>query len=213
MLTCATLWLSLLPWLALTPTEPETVTPPARLTPILAPMLAPDDLLLLALLARVCADCSRMSRRAARSTPLVPRMVVLKKVGLSATYRRMASPEQTSRTFKTAWFAKAAKKASIADKELCEAIEEVRKGQADDLGGGVFKKRLNKNQHRSIILAKGGRWWIYQFLFAKKDQANIKESDLENFRRLAKGFGSLEETKIDGLVADGDLVEICNGDS
>ncbi len=27
-------------------------------------------------------------------------------------------------------------------------------GQADDLGGCVFKKRLNDNLHRSIILAK-----------------------------------------------------------
>jgi len=73
-----------------------------------------------------------------------------------------------SRAFKTAWFTKAARKARIKDEDLCEAIEDVRKGQADDLGGGVFKKRLNKNMHRSIILAKGGRYWIYEFLFAKK---------------------------------------------
>ena len=60
-----------------------------------------------------------------------------------------------ARTFKTAWFSKAARKALIADKELCAAIAQVRKGQCDDLGGGVFKKRLDKNRHRSIILAKG----------------------------------------------------------
>jgi hypothetical protein len=65
----------------------------------------------------------------------------------------------------------------VADAELCEAIEEVRKGQADDLAGGVFKKRLNKNMHRSIILAKGGRYWIYEFLFAKKDQANVNDEE------------------------------------
>ena len=57
------------------------------------------------------------------------------------------------RTFKTAWFSKAAGKARIGDDELCEAIQGVMKGQADDLGGGVFKKRLNKNRHRSILLA------------------------------------------------------------
>ena len=62
------------------------------------------------------------------------------------------------RTFKTAWFAKAARKARISDSELCDAIREVMNGQADDLGGGVFKKRLNKNMYRSIILAKGGRY-------------------------------------------------------
>jgi hypothetical protein len=63
---------------------------------------------------------------------------------------------------------KAARKARIKDDELCEANEEVRKGQADDLGGGVFKKRLNKNMHRIIILAKGGRYWIYEFFIAKR---------------------------------------------
>ena len=57
------------------------------------------------------------------------------------------------RAFKTAWFSTAARKAHIADDELCEAIREAMKGQADDLGGGVFKKRLSKNRHRSIILA------------------------------------------------------------
>jgi hypothetical protein len=55
------------------------------------------------------------------------------------------------------------------------------KGQADDLGGGVFKKRLNKNLHRIIILAKGGRFWIYAYLFAKKDRANIEDDELDDF--------------------------------
>ncbi|MGI4806841.1 MAG: type II toxin-antitoxin system RelE/ParE family toxin [Janthinobacterium lividum] len=69
-------------------------------------------------------------------------------------------PDQAQpRTFKTAWFSKAARKALIADKALCDAIEQVRKGQCDDLGGGVFKKRLDKNRQRSIILAKGKRCW------------------------------------------------------
>ena len=63
-------------------------------------------------------------------------------------------PAIAQRVFKTMHFAKTAKKADIKDKELCEAIQVVIKGQADDLGGGVFKKRLNKNLHRSIILAK-----------------------------------------------------------
>ena len=73
-----------------------------------------------------------------------------------------------SRVFKTAWFAKASRKTGISDNQLCIAIAQVMQGQADDLGGGVFKKRLNDNRHRSIILAKGSRYWIYEYLFAKK---------------------------------------------
>lgn len=41
----------------------------------------------------------------------------------------------TGMTSRTAWFAKAARKVHITDKELCEAIKEVMLGQADDLGG------------------------------------------------------------------------------
>jgi hypothetical protein len=116
------------------------------------------------------------------------------------------------RTFKTAWFARAARKARIDDEELCEAIWEAMQGQADDLGGGVFKKRLNKNRHRSIILAKGGRYWLYQYLFAKKDRANISDSELEDFRALAKGIAALDEETIARRIEDRDLVEICDGD-
>lgn len=124
----------------------------------------------------------------------------------------MAGGGETTRTFKTAWFSKAARKARIRDDELCEAIQEVMKGQADDLGGGVFKKRLNKNMHRSIILAKGGRYWIYEYLFAKKDQANIENDELEDFRTLAKSYAILKDEQITKLLEDEDLTEICHGD-
>jgi hypothetical protein len=124
----------------------------------------------------------------------------------------MLDGAQNARTFKTAWFAKAAGKAQIKDSELCEAIREVMKGQADDLGGGVYKKRLNKNMHRSIILAKGGRYWIYEFLFAKKDRANIENDALEDFRILAKSYATLNQEQIARLLADEDLKEICHGD-
>ena len=64
------------------------------------------------------------------------------------------------RAFKTAWFTKAARKAKITDAELCKAIAQVVGGQADDLGGGVYKKRVSDNQYRSIVLARGGSFWV-----------------------------------------------------
>ena len=99
----------------------------------------------------------------------------------------MTDTNTTARIFKTAWFAKAAKKARIRDEELCAALCQVMQGQMDDLGGGVFKKRLNDNRHRSIIIAKGGKYWIYTYLFSKKT----------------------DET-INAQIKNGDLVEICH---
>jgi hypothetical protein len=114
------------------------------------------------------------------------------------------------RVFKTSWFAKAARKAKISDAELCEAIAEVMKGQCDPLGGGVFKKRLNKNMHRSVILAKGERYWVYAYLFAKKDRANIGEDELIEFRKLAKLYAAKTPADIAKEIAAEELVEICN---
>ena len=84
-------------------------------------------------------------------------------------------------------------------------------GQADDLGGGVFKKRLNDNRHRSIILAKGGRYWIYEYLFAKQDRDNIDADELEAFPVLAKNYAELSEVQVTELVKQRFFVEICDG--
>ena len=116
-----------------------------------------------------------------------------------------------ARVFKTAGFSKAAKKARILDDELCDAIEDVARGTSDDLGGGVFKKRLNKNMHRSIILAKGARFWVFEYLFAKKDRDNIDDEELRAFRQLAKVYNQTTADQMSALLANGNLTEICHG--
>ncbi len=121
------------------------------------------------------------------------------------------SSTNAARTFKTAWFAKAARKAHITDEELCVAIAQVQMGQADDLGGGVYKKRLRKNQYRSIILARVGTLWVYEYLFAKQDRANIDDDELVEFRKLVKAYGALTPKQINRLLQDQDWMEICNG--
>ena len=109
-------------------------------------------------------------------------------------------------------FAAAAKKAKITDADLCKAVQEVVKGQADDLGGGVWKKRLNENRHRSIILAKGRSYWVYQFLFAKKDQDNITKNELAVFKKLADAYKGLSKEQVQLLLDGKEFVEICNGE-
>jgi len=115
------------------------------------------------------------------------------------------------RTFKTAWFTKAARKVHITDEELCSAILQIALGQADDLGGGVYKKRLRKNQYRSIILTRAGTFWVYEYLFAKQDRANIDDDELVAFRKLAKVYGGLAAQQVNRLLKNQDWMEICNG--
>ncbi len=122
----------------------------------------------------------------------------------------MIEAKEVARVFKTAWFTKAAKKALIKDSELCAAVAAAMAGQADDLGGGVFKKRLDKNRSRSIILAKGRRYWVYAYLFAKKDRANIDDDELKAFRKLANLYAEKTDVEIDKELEAKVIVEICH---
>jgi hypothetical protein len=124
----------------------------------------------------------------------------------------MAKAAKGYRAFKSKGFAKTAKKAGISDADLCDALLQIFKGQCDDLGGGVFKKRLNKNEHRGIILAEGGNRWIYEFIFAKKDRENIDDDELKAFRKLAADYAKLTGAQMTGLIENGDLMEICDGE-
>ena len=70
----------------------------------------------------------------------------------------------------------------------------------DKSGGGVFKNRLNDNRHRSIILTRGDRYWIYEYLFAKQDRDNIDADELASFRMLAKSYAGLTGMKVTELI-------------
>ncbi|HEJ6965463.1 TPA: type II toxin-antitoxin system RelE/ParE family toxin [Serratia marcescens] len=114
------------------------------------------------------------------------------------------------RTFKTCWFSRKARAHGITDKALCRAVKDVQRGLAADLGGGVFKKRLNHNRDRALVLAKNGRHWVFVFLFAKQAQTNITGAELHAFRKLAMQFGALSDDQVESLVVKKEWVEICH---
>jgi hypothetical protein len=114
------------------------------------------------------------------------------------------------RIFKTKWFAREASSHGISDDELYQAIQSALQGKVVDLGGGVYKKRLNKNRDRAIILTKSAEYWFYTFLYAKQDMANINHRELMGFRELAKHYANLSEEKTTVLVKSKELVEICD---
>ncbi len=91
---------------------------------------------------------------------------------------------------------------------LLAAIRGVVKGQADDLGGGAYKQRLNDNRYRSIVLAKGGEPWVFAYLFAKQDRANIDHDELAAFRKLAQAYGRMTDLELASSLSQGDLMEL-----
>lgn len=78
------------------------------------------------------------------------------------------------------------------------------------MGGGVYKKRLGKNLYRSIVVAKGGRYWVYAYLFAKKDRANIDAEELRSFRALAGIYSRKTDADIAKELNLKELLEICH---
>ena len=64
--------------------------------------------------------------------------------------------------------------------------------------------------HRSIILAKAGKGWVFEYLFARKDFNNIEDDELVQFRALAKNYAMLKGTQIRQLVDGNHLKEICH---
>ena len=123
----------------------------------------------------------------------------------------IAQDARSERAFKTAWFARVALKAGIGDEELCSALRQAIEGQADDLGGGVFKKRLGRNRFRAILLAIRGRFWVFEYLYAKKDRANMDRAEFADFRKLAKGYSTLSDRQVGQLRQYNDWMEIHDG--
>lgn len=113
------------------------------------------------------------------------------------------------RVFTTLYFAKQADDAGIDDSELCDSATELRKGQGDSLGGGVWKKRLDKNRQRAIVLTKVGGFWVYVYLFAKKDRENITPKELRAFKKLS---GDYQTADVEQMLKNGDLHEICKSE-
>ena len=119
---------------------------------------------------------------------------------------KVVKARPAERVFKTSHFRRQAKDAGISDSELCDATTELQKGQGDPLGGGVWKKRLDKNRQRAIVLTKVDGFWVYVYLFAKKDRENITPKELTLFKKLS---GDYQSADLDRMLKNGDLHEIC----
>ncbi|MDY0310121.1 MAG: type II toxin-antitoxin system RelE/ParE family toxin [Castellaniella sp.] len=118
----------------------------------------------------------------------------------------------TPRFFKTRLFAKRAAKARISDQELFQAGTDLTQGKGANLGGGVWKKRLNKNLHRSIVVEKVAAWWFFIYLYAKRDRENIDQAEEAAFKRLAAQYAVMQDAQLDELLMLHELLEIFSHD-
>lgn len=123
------------------------------------------------------------------------------------------------RIFKNRWFDKFARKASINDASLIEAVNRLKLGSVDaDLGNGVIKQRIAREGSgksggfRSIILFKIGNRAVFVFGFAKSDKSNLNKEELFTFRKAAKIILSLSDEQIQNELDCERLFEVNSND-
>jgi hypothetical protein len=122
------------------------------------------------------------------------------------------------RVFKTKTFDRWAKKL-LGDAQLCEAAQEIAKGQYEaDLGAGLYKKRIaslgqGKRGAFRTLVAKRNEASIFFIAGRQKSDpgADFSEAELGASKIIAKGLLLASPEKLDALAADGTIKEICNG--
>jgi hypothetical protein len=60
-------------------------------------------------------------------------------------------------------------------------------------------------------LARAGHYWVYAYLFAKQERADIEDDELADFRKLVKAYAALTAHQVNQLIREGDWKEICDG--
>lgn len=119
------------------------------------------------------------------------------------------------KVFATRWFARFARKESILDQHLREAIDRAEKGAIDAvLGGGLIKQRVARDGggksggYRTIVAYQSGTRSIFLYGFAKNVRDNIADDDLALLKKLSKRFLSLRDEDLEKALAEGELVDV-----
>lgn len=122
------------------------------------------------------------------------------------------------RVFKTRHFSRWMRKTELTDQALCLAVVEMVRGLIDaDLGAGVVKKRIalpgrgKSGGARTLLATNKGNRWFFLFGFEKNERANVADDELAALQELAKELLTRSFAELDTAVADGTLLEICNG--
>lgn len=123
------------------------------------------------------------------------------------------------RIFKTKWVARFVRRERINDASLKEAIERAERGIIDaDLGGGLIKQRVARpgkgrsGGFRMIVAYRIEDRAFFVYGFAKNERDNIDDSELQLLRDLAADMLIRDDATLEVAKAEGELVEIENGE-
>jgi len=122
------------------------------------------------------------------------------------------------RVFKLKTFARWARKL-LSDEQLCTAAREIQRGEYEaDLGAGLCKKRIavpgqGKSGATRTLVAKEGVHGIFFIAGRQKSDPGTDFSDasVAQAQVIAQALQKTSAKKLDALIEDGVLKEICHG--
>ncbi|MFM8636230.1 MAG: type II toxin-antitoxin system RelE/ParE family toxin [Betaproteobacteria bacterium] len=122
------------------------------------------------------------------------------------------------RVFKLKTFARWAK-GLLSDEQLCAAAHEIQRGLYEaDLGGGLCKKRVaipghGKSGATRTLVAKEGALGIFFIAGRQKSDpgTDFSDANVAQAQLIGAALQRASDRKLDALVEDGVLKEICNG--
>jgi len=105
-------------------------------------------------------------------------------------------------------FQRQARNDAVSDEDCQEAIRKAERGLIDaTLGGGLIKQRIPTGNRgaargsRAVVFYKRGEVAVFLHIFAKNRKANLSESELAEYLKLAGFLEKLTETKLKELAA------------
>ena len=123
------------------------------------------------------------------------------------------------RFFKTKWFARFARRESIADSKLLEAIREIENGLIDaDYGGGLIKKRIardgggKRGGYRSVIAYRSETRCVFMFCFAKNDRDNLDKNEVVEYKDAAAIYLGFNDAEISAALEAREIEEVMGND-
>jgi hypothetical protein len=115
----------------------------------------------------------------------------------------------------TKHFSRWAAKQNISEKNLFNALTEIRSGNFEaNLGGNLYKKRIRLGGQgksgggRTIICYRKSDRAIFVHGFAKNEKSNLSRKELKAFKELLKILLTLSLKEITIAIKNGDLIEV-----
>lgn len=119
------------------------------------------------------------------------------------------------RVFKSKAFDRFARKETIPDEDLLDAVNRAERGNiAADLGGGVIKQRIARRGggksggYRTIILFRTKEKAFFVYGFAKAERDNIGMETVKAFRILANKMLGYGDDEISELLKSKQFMEL-----